>query len=178
MIRADKRIINKETYGAFLIPVIMMVATIFTPPCHASSISQQPQDVQAAVEWLPANLANTPIAPTFTPMVVELDQPISVGGASNTLRIDLPVKGNRLIISGSNHSSGNAFLDPVDVELDSINNRLIVLNQGTNELIAVDAVTGSHTILSSSSVGSGPVFSNPGISVLDTLNNHKGGCHG
>ena len=148
-----RRINNNRTTRVvgrgFLVSSLALLTLVFSSTASAvATITQQPQDVKAAVEWLQTNLANTPS--TFTPMAVQS----SLNTASNeNYRLDLPKKGNRIIISGDNHSSGTTFDAPWDVVVDTLNNRLIVLDQLSDELIAVDPATGAHTVLSNSVTG-------------------------
>jgi ABC-type transport system substrate-binding protein len=172
--RTNNKTTTQTVGRGFLTSSLAILALVVSGAVSAAAtITQQPQDVKAAVEWLPANLANTPT--TFTPLEVTFDAQINSG---EILWLDLTRKGNRVIISGDNHSSGTTFDQPVDVVLNTVNGHLIVLDRLRNELIGVDPASGSHAILSSLSVGSGPVFSNPGNGVLDATRNHKGGCHG
>lgn len=141
---------------------------IFDLTVGLATITTQPQDVRAAVEWLPAKLANTPSA-SFMPMEVTLSGDIDTG---DIIRIDLPAKGNRRIISDAATGTGAAFADPRTVVLDETNNRAIVSDQALPGLFAVDLATGNRTVFSQGGVvGSGPGFSTPGRLRLDAANN-------
>jgi len=129
-----------------------------------ATISTQPQDVKAAVEWVPAKLANTPSA-SFTPMQVTLAGDINTG---DVIRVDLPARGNRRIISDTGTGTGAAFADPRAVVLDEASNRAIVSDHNLPGLVAVDLATGNRTVFSRNGVaGSGPAFTSPGRLRLD-----------
>jgi len=138
----------------------------------ATMITQQPQDVKSAVEWQPADLANTPSS--FTPLQVQVTDDIT-GGApdtGSTIRFDLPAKGNRRILSDANTGSGPDMSSTWSVVLDESNNRAIVVDAVLPGLFAIDLSTGDRTIFSQSGMaGSGTAFSIPQYLVSDIVNN-------
>jgi hypothetical protein len=81
----DSRTANKLT-PSFLYAVIFLLALAIAIPTAIAdvTVTQQPQDVKAAVERLPANLANTPV--TFTPLQAQFDT------ATPTRRTPIPAE--------------------------------------------------------------------------------------
>lgn len=72
---------RRATLPSWLRTGIALLALLASGTAIAvAAITQQPQDVKAAVEWLPTNLANTPT--TFTPLEVNFDSQINSGDAA------------------------------------------------------------------------------------------------
>jgi len=144
------------------------LSNTFTLVVGMASISVQPQDVKAALEWLPGDLANTPSS-LFTSMQVQLTGDIATG---DVIRIDLPAKGNRKTISDAHTGTGAAFSDPRTAVLDEANNRAIVSDNALPGLVAVNLTSGARTVFSQDGVaGTGPAFTTPGRLRLDAANN-------
>ncbi|MDX1696780.1 MAG: PQQ-binding-like beta-propeller repeat protein, partial [Thiohalobacterales bacterium] len=134
----------------------------------AATILTEPQDVRAAIEWIPSYLANTSSL-DFTPMQIDLTGDVAV---TDKMRIDLPAKGNRRMVSGDSTGTGASFIDPRTAIIDEANNRAIVSDQGLPGLVAVDLATGNRTVFSQDGVaGAGPAFTSLGRLRLDAANN-------
>jgi outer membrane protein assembly factor BamB len=89
---------------------------------------------------------------------------------SALLAVDLG-SGDRTVISSTNTGAGRSFTFPVDVALDSANNRALVVDEGLKKLLAVDLGSGDRTVISSANVGDGPTFRIPDAVALDSANN-------
>jgi DNA-binding beta-propeller fold protein YncE len=100
--------------------------------------------------------------------------------------------GNRSILSGDSFGSGPDFVAPLGVAVDSVNDRVLVLDGGTLAMIAVDPVTGDRSYVtlggadpdlfranhqaagkggSPPPVGTGPLFQAPRDLVIDSTRN-------
>jgi hypothetical protein len=100
--------------------------------------------------------------------------------------------GNRSVLSGDAVGSGPAFVAPLGVAVDAVNDRVLVLDGGTFSMIAVDPVTGDRSYVTlggadpdllrgnrraagkggtQSPVGTGPLFQAPRDLVIDPTRN-------
>ena len=90
--------------------------------------------------------------------------------------IDLAT-GDRTVLSGFASSglvgTGPSFMFPATLALDSTNNRLLVLDEGSQvlALISINIATGNRTVIANASTGSGVDFDSPTSFVLDSDNN-------
>ena len=130
-----------------------------TISAEVASITTQPQDVRAAVEWLPSYLANTPSA-SFTPMEVTLNGDINT---SDVIRIDLPAKGNLRELSGPSVGSGITITNWGHSAADTDNgrNRVLISSSSPAALYTIDLATGDRSVLSDGGTGTGTTFSSP-----------------
>lgn len=87
------------------------------------------------------------------------------------LAVDLE-NGDRTVVAEDRVSAGPDFAVPVDMALDvdaGGNGRLLIVDTGLDELLAVDLDDGARTSLSKVAIGEGPVITRPGALVVDTL---------
>ncbi len=124
-----------------------------------AAISAQPQDVRAAVEWLPSYLANTPSS-QFTPMEVTLSGDVN---NNDIIRIDLPAKGNLRELSGPSAGSGVTITNwgHSAVDTDNGRNRVLVSSSSPAALYVIDLATGDRSVLSDGGTGTGTQLVSP-----------------
>ena len=166
--------VSNARYLQFLFSLLLL-AVIAQPAWSAgtATITTQPQDVKAAVEWTPAYLLNTPSA-SFTPMAITLPDVLNAG---ERIRIDLPGEGDRNVFSDAVTGSGPALVLPHAIIPDVTYNRLLVVDEGLQDLgaltpgvVAIDPVTGDRTIFSNANHGAGPNLKNPRDITLEPAN--------
>lgn len=88
-------------------------------------------------------------------------------GNQTVVAIDLDSGENTLILELDNSTDTN----PQDIALDSDNNRLLLVDNVTDALTAIDLSTNNQTIISNSSTGNGINFSRPIRVAMDSTNN-------
>lgn len=85
-----------------------------------------------------------------------------VSGTSESALVEVQLEtGDRRIISGRGVGAGPAFRSLIDVALDPLRSRVLVLDFRLRALIAIEPAGGDRLILSDSLAGSGPALSNP-----------------
>ncbi|MDH3935031.1 MAG: hypothetical protein OEU62_07680, partial [Gammaproteobacteria bacterium] len=138
-----------------------------------ATITTQPQDVKAAVEWNSTDLLNTPSA-LLTPMEITLTGDLVTG---ERIRVDLPGEGDRSVFSGAVTGSGPVLIWPHAIIPDDANNRFLVVDEGLLEsgalvpgVVAIDPTDGNRTIFSNANHGAGPNLKNPRDITLDAVN--------
>lgn len=92
-------------------------------------------------------------------------------GADIVLAVDLAT-GNRTVLAEDRVSAGPDFSVPIAMALDEDaegNGRILLVDSGLDELLAVDLGDGARTSLSRVAVGEGPLLAQPGPLVVDTL---------
>lgn len=81
--------------------------------------------------------------------------------------------GNRTLLSSNTVPNTNAalFSEVMDITLDAANNRLLVLDRGTDAVFAVNLSTGARTAISRTGVQGGNALNFPLSMALDSANN-------
>ena len=166
--------VRNTRYLQFLLPLLLL-AVIVQPVWSAgtATITTQPQDVKAAVEWNSTDLLNTPSA-LLTPMEITLTGDLVTG---ERIRVDLPGEGDRSVFSGAVTGSGPVLIWPHAIIPDDANNRFLVVDEGLQDLgaltpgvVAINPTTGVRTIFSNANNGDGQNLKNPRDITLDAAN--------
>jgi hypothetical protein len=81
--------------------------------------------------------------------------------------------GNRTLISSNTvpNTSAALFSEVMDLSLDAANNRLLVLDRGSDAVFAVSLASGARTAISRTGVQAGPALDFPLSMALDSANN-------